>query len=720
MKKGLVKSVAILILSIILLNFSLIINVYADDILELGTPSGLTWKDGSTATASWNVVPNANYYKVNIYVYDRGTLIGQQETGTSDTEIDVQQEINYILSTIVNKEDKYDVKYDVTAMIISDKDEIKGSCSEMSLTKTINLPKGSVKLNTPTNITIDNSYNATWTDVPEADYYTLSYEINGKKEYIGSCVFRTVSSNYAHGTVQNGVFKSNLKVAFQVAYKKYIEQGHNEGTISIRFTVGANVDFGSNTNYTDSDQSEYSSQISFSGNSIQKLATPTNITIDNSYNATWTDVPEADYYTLSYEINGKKEYIGSCVFRTASSNYAHGTVQNGVFKSNLKVAFQAAYKKYIEQGHNEGTISIRFTVKANMDFGSNTNYTDSSESVFSSIVYYNPAGSTVINNIILSPNKPVVAIGKSIYIGKTIDPENALYSIIRWNSNNHNIVTIDNMGKITGVRKGNTIITAQINNASQSAEVSVYEISSNISNSEENSQVIDKATDIITAITKEEDTSNTDITDVSDAINEIETGAENGDDFNIDVNYNTKTAVEYNDIESKIKEKYGEDKQIAGGYDVRMELSHTDNQNNKHHIGNITNFDNKVSFEVNLLANMPTIKLGQKRKYSMAKLHNNELELLNIKLSDNKISTSSNEFSDFILLYQDVDMKGDVSIDSKVNITDVALVNAHVKKTKLLTGEELTRADINGDGKVNITDVALVNSHVKKVKMLED
>ena len=61
---------------------------------------------------------------------------------------------------------------------------------------------------------------------------------------------------------------------------------------------------------------------------------------------------------------------------------------------------------------------------------------------------------------------------------------------------------------------------------------------------------------------------------------------------------------------------------------------------------------------------------------------------------------------------------GDINGDGKVNITDVALINAHVKKTKLLTGEELARADINGDGKVNITDVALVNAHVKKVKLL--
>ena len=57
-------------------------------------------------------------------------------------------------------------------------------------------------------------------------------------------------------------------------------------------------------------------------------------------------------------------------------------------------------------------------------------------------------------------------------------------------------------------------------------------------------------------------------------------------------------------------------------------------------------------------------------------------------------------------------------MDGKVNITDVALINAHVKKTKMLIGDELKNADVNGDEKINITDVALVNAHVKKVKSL--
>ena len=79
---------------------------------------------------------------------------------------------------------------------------------------------------------------------------------------------------------------------------------------------------------------------------------------------------------------------------------------------------------------------------------------------------------------------------------------------------------------------------------------------------------------------------------------------------------------------------------------------------------------------------------------------------------------TTNHFSYYSMV--NGELTGDVNGDGKVNITDVALVNSHVKKVKILTGDELVRADVNGDGKVNITDVALVNSHVKKVKMLED
>ena len=68
--------------------FSGITNVISflspNEITSLDKPDGLAWKESSTATAKWNVVENANYYIVNVYLYDDSKqLIGQQETGTA-------------------------------------------------------------------------------------------------------------------------------------------------------------------------------------------------------------------------------------------------------------------------------------------------------------------------------------------------------------------------------------------------------------------------------------------------------------------------------------------------------------------------------------------------------------------------------------------------------------------------------------------------------------
>ena len=61
---------------------------------------------------------------------------------------------------------------------------------------------------------------------------------------------------------------------------------------------------------------------------------------------------------------------------------------------------------------------------------------------------------------------------------------------------------------------------------------------------------------------------------------------------------------------------------------------------------------------------------------------------------------------------------GDVNGDGKVTLADCTKVLAHVKKTKLLTGEELKRADVNCDGNVTLADCTKVLAHVKKTKLL--
>lgn len=65
-------------------------------------------------------------------------------------------------------------------------------------------------------------------------------------------------------------------------------------------------------------------------------------------------------------------------------------------------------------------------------------------------------------------------------------------------------------------------------------------------------------------------------------------------------------------------------------------------------------------------------------------------------------------------------LRGDISGDGKVNITDRTMLAAHVKGKKLLTGEKRARADVTGDGKVNISDVTALAAHVKGKKFLKD
>ncbi|SFC59959.1 dockerin type I repeat-containing protein [Ruminococcus albus] len=61
---------------------------------------------------------------------------------------------------------------------------------------------------------------------------------------------------------------------------------------------------------------------------------------------------------------------------------------------------------------------------------------------------------------------------------------------------------------------------------------------------------------------------------------------------------------------------------------------------------------------------------------------------------------------------------GDVNGDSKINITDITLVAAHVKGKRILSAEKQKAADVNKDGKINITDITKIAAHVKGKKLL--
>ena len=407
------------------------------------------------------------------------------------------------------------------------------------------------------------------------------------------------------------------------------------------------------------------------------------------------------YYSIKYGNNNRIAYGHELLYKKNLTK--SGDIYTGDVSKVLKYDYEDA-------GYSNQTVEIALKIApASIVYSYSDNYRLADDkykafSEYSNFIFYNPNGSTIINNITLSPNTPIIAIGRSIYIGKTIQPENAYYSFINWSTSNESIVDIDSMGKITGNSVGNATITAKINNATQTANVSVYRIESNFNNSSKQN-VIDKANDIIENIIIDSNVEGTNIDNVNDAIAEIEDGAQNGNIFNVDININEKNKNQYLSIEDGIYDKHS-DMTIAGGYDVSVEIFHKDNQNQKHHIGDILEFDDEVLFEMNLI-DLPTLSETKHREYVLMRYHNGELEDINMTLSNNKIITSSNSFSDFILLYKDIDIpvesinadKDNVSIikGKTETISIIVSPNNAANKNYISTSNNDNVATVNGN-----------------------
>ena len=533
-----------IVISFVFIVFCLMfyISVKADNITSLDTPINLVWKNDSTATAQWDAVANANYYFVNVYVHDENNnYVNMQETGTTNTEIDLQQEISYILNnSSMTNIDKLYYYFDVRARYFDDNINVESELSSKSDAKVIN-NVGKKEVQTPTDLVLNDNKTLSFKspDGNVIDYYMFYYKITYNN-----------SSKIAYG--------------YELLYKKNLTKNNDVYTGDVSKVLKYSYD---DAGY-DGETVEIALKIAPGG-------------IVYSYNDTYKLAPD--------KFNAFSDY--------------------------------------------------------------------------SNFIFYNPNGSTVINAITLSPNAPVIAVGRSIYIGKTIQPENAYYSYINWATSDNSIVSINNMGQITGVKKGNAIISTKINNATQTANVSVYEIDSNINNSQEQI-VIDKANDIIENIIKDSNSDGTDIENVNSAINEIETGAQNGNIFSANLNVNEKNKEEYTFLENDVHNQHS-DMTIGGGYDVTVEISHMDNSNQKHHIGNILEFDEDITFTLDVLDNLPILSETKKREYALMRYHNGVLEDINITFNNNVIETSSDSFSDFILLYKDIDIPVEsINVDS--------------------------------------------------------
>ena len=62
---------------------------------------------------------------------------------------------------------------------------------------------------------------------------------------------------------------------------------------------------------------------------------------------------------------------------------------------------------------------------------------------------------------------------------------------------------------------------------------------------------------------------------------------------------------------------------------------------------------------------------------------------------------------------------GDANCDRKVDVTDIAVIAAHIKGIQPIRGDGYDLADVNKDGKLSVTDISMIASHIKGIKALK-
>ena len=383
----------------------------------------------------------------------------------------------------------------------------------------------------------------------------------------------------------------------------------------------------------------------YDGQLIQ-IPTPTNVTLTEDYYAEFNydlEDPEenVDDVTIDLELVG----IASMITYPSTIEW-----ENGLCRADLKEAIRYLYSYWGIEGEVEVTYKVRL-------FSNGNKYSSSEYSEASNKVKYD--GFKAVENIFLSPNSPIVCKDHSYYLGKTIDPVDAYYSNIDWSSDNTNNVTVDEDGQITGIASGTANVTAAIDEVSDTVPVTVYTISSNVDDEEDNQEVIDTAGDIIDDIVNNDNPNleNTDIdeNDIDEIKDDIQEGIENGDTFHTDI-------VAIQETYDKYKLNWGQvqkatrmlNAQFEGAYNIEVEMYHKSHDNVEHHIGNITELGNEITFTFDLPTGMKEQQSGQTKKYVLVRVHkltDGTMEYSPVDYvinGDGTFTTQSNCFSDFI------------------------------------------------------------------------
>ena len=613
---------------------------------DLVAPENVGWVEDSLATATWDTIDGAEYYQLEVSVYYLdNTFVGQCITGTSENSVDIQQEIHQIIGE--DKSRWVNVFYCVAAGQVQpgETDYTYGEYSARSVVRTYN-PGNTVFLLTP-RIELTEEGLLTIYVIENATGYcygvtTIANEFDPTSGMLYTNPCELASGYIEASEAENGVIQIQLDMdEINRAYSQ-LEDPYDEKVYVYAYS--------DEENYLDSETAFYSIQLTRLEEYTKKRLSSPRIELTEEDLLTIYVVENATGYcygvtTIANEFDPTSGMLYTNPCDLASGYIEASEAENGVIQIQLNMnKINLAYSQ-LEDPYDEKVYVYAYS--------DGDNYLDS-ESAFCSI-QLSEIEQIELENLILSPQAPIVYLGGCLILGKTIEPVDAYYTNIVWTSTDDSIVSVSETGKISGITPGTATITATIGDVTASVPVTVYTIATNVEDSTDQQEVTDAAGSIIDDIgnNEEPDLSNTDVDpdDTEDLQEQIHEGIERGDEFRTDILLSKRDWAHLKKYESQIQQ-WLDNGAFAGGYDINAEVYHQDGAGNKYHIANITQFGNEIGFTIErdaLEENAP----GQLKDLRMIRIHDGQLEVIPVTVNpDGSISSKSDKFSEFILIYE--------------------------------------------------------------------
>ena len=338
---------------------------------EIGVPQNPAWKQGSTATAVWTAVEGADYYLVNVQVFHGDEALGSIETGTSDTEVDLQQEINRVIPH--GSYTRVQVAYTVKAGVYDETEGVSYG-PESALSPLLEYEFAMVQLSAPTDIRLNPDGTAHWTGVHGAEYYSVFVDISSS----GDRFANNSTQTFVSGDVDaDGLVSCDVRELFDLLYR---EAGLYNGELA-QFRIRVQSINDDTDRYVNSEFSEASNAVEYATGRLIKLETPQDIVLKPDGTAQWPDIYGADYYSVFVNISSS----GDKYANNSTQSFVSGLADaSGMFSCDVRKLFDLLYN---EAGLYNGE-SARFWIQVQAMSRDTQKYTDSEWSEASNVVEY--------------------------------------------------------------------------------------------------------------------------------------------------------------------------------------------------------------------------------------------------------------------------------------------------------------------------------------------